>query len=173
MPNRMEEMASKAAGAMKAAKATFKGLSGVFKQLTQEHGEVSALLMRLKMTSEADVRRELFPKIRRELLSHEKGELSVVYPVFRQHPELESIAKSHDAEASQLERTLDELSAMSYEDGAWRSKFATLVDLVSHHTKEEENEYFPTANRLLGDDEAERMKIRYEQAKAQAMQQTS
>jgi hypothetical protein len=169
----MEEVASKVVGGMKAAKATFEGLSGVFKQLTQEHGEVTALLIRVKMTSDAGVRRNLFPKIRSDLLAHERGEMREVYPAFSQHPDLEGMARNHDAEAGQLERALDELSATDYGDESWGTKFERLVGLVEHHTKEEEDDYFPAANRILGKDEAERLKSRYLDAKAQAAQQLS
>jgi hypothetical protein len=167
----MEEVASKVVGGMKAAKAAFEGLSGVFKQLTQEHGEVTALLIRVKMTSDVGVRHNVFPKIRSDLLAHDRAELRAVYPAFAQHPDLEGMAKNHEAEASQLERTLDELSATDYGDESWGSKFERLVGLVEHHVKEEEDEYFPAANRILGKDEAERMKTRYLEAKAQAAQE--
>jgi hypothetical protein len=169
----MEEVASKVAGGMKAAKATFEGLSGVFKQLTQEHGEITALLVRLKMTSDAEVRRNLFPKIRSDLLAHERGELREVYPAFEQHPDLQGMAKNHEAEAGQLERALDELQTTDYGDESWGSKFEQLVGLVGHHTKEEEDEYFPAANRILGKDEAERLKGRYIEAKVVAARQAT
>ncbi|HZU84656.1 MAG TPA: hemerythrin domain-containing protein [Polyangiaceae bacterium] len=166
-------MASKAMGAMKAAKATIEGLSGIFKHLAREHGEVTALLMRVKMSSDGAVRRDLFPKIRSELLSHERGELREVYPVFRQHAELRTIADNHDREAGQLEQMLDDLNATSYDDSAWASKFGKLVDLVSHHAKEEENDFFPAASKVIGKDEAEQMKTRYETTKAELMQSIS
>ncbi len=171
MPTRTEEVASKAVGAMKAAKATVEGLSGVFKQLTREHGEVSAMLLRVKTSSSVDIRRDLFPTIRAELLSHEKCELREVYPAFRLRPELESIAADHDCEARELEQILDELTATPYEAEPWELRFNELVELVNHHTKEEENDYFPKANRVLGKEEAELLEGRYLKAKAEVMAQ--
>ena len=168
MPNRTQEVASKAAGAMKAVKATVKGFSGIFKQLTREHGEVSALLMRVKMSSDPQVRRDLYPTIRSELLSHEMGELRAVYPTFLQYKELEGIARAHEQEAGQLERLITELNGMAYDDDAWGRTFTRLVDLVMQHTKEEENEYFPKANRVLGEDLGNRLKANYEAAKGEA-----
>jgi len=58
MPNPAEELASKAMGAMKVGKATIEGLTGIFRKLAQEHGEVSALLMRVKSSSDPQVRAE-------------------------------------------------------------------------------------------------------------------
>lgn len=165
MPTRAEQIASKAMGAMKAAKATVKGLGGVFRKLSQEHGEVTALLMRVKRSSDVEVRKSLFPDIRRELLAHEKGEMEVVYPAFRQHPELVSIAQEHDKEAGQMEQVIQQLSATEYADESWGRMFDRLVDLVVHHATEEENEFFPKASRVMTDEEPDVLEKRYLDAK--------
>jgi hypothetical protein len=173
MPSRTDEMASKVVGAVKAIKATFEGLSGVFKELVKEHGEVGALLMRVKMSSDEQVRREVFPQIRSELLSHEKGELREVYPIFRQHPELQQFAAEHDKEATELEQMLNELSALPVNDPSWSSRFDKLFEMVKQHVKEEEDDYFPTAEKVLGKDESERMDERFLKVKKEVMQQLS
>ncbi len=166
MPNRVEKVASEVMGAVKAAKATIETLPGVFKQLTREHGEVTALLLRVKMTSDVKVRRELFPKIREALLAHEKGELAVVYPAFREHEDLAAYAEMHEREAGALEHMLERLNRLPYEDRQWGPAFAELVDTVGRHAREEEDQYFPVASKTLGRDVAERMKIRYLAMKA-------
>jgi hemerythrin superfamily protein len=165
MPNRPEELASKAAGAMKAAKATVKGLHGVFKKLTEEHGEVSALLTRVNSTSDPETRSRLFPDIRRDLLAHETGERRAVYPAFRKYPELAGMVDEHEAEATQLERALSQLAATDCADASWGTMFEQLVKLVKHHTGEEENRYFPEASRVLGKEESERLEAAYLAAK--------
>jgi hypothetical protein len=112
MPSRMEKVAPEALGAVEATKARAKGLTGVFEQLTREHGEIIAMLMRVRMSSELQVRAALMPKIRAELLSHEEGEVTDVYPVFRQHDDLVDFAEEHHAEAEQLEEAIGQLSAV-------------------------------------------------------------
>ena len=171
MPTRTEEAASKVMGGVKATKATIEGLHGVFKKLAEEHGQVTALLLRVKMSSDADVRRNLFPEIRSQLLAHEKGELREVYPVFMDHPDLQGRAHDHDREAGELEQLLDRHNGTAFEEKSWKDMFDRLVELVSHHTEEEENEYFPAGERVLGQEEAERLESRYEAAKAEAMRQ--
>jgi len=156
-------------GAVKAAKATIDNLPGVFKQLTREHGEVTALLLRVKMSSDVKVRRELFPTIREELLAHEKGELAVVYPAFREHEELAGYAEMHEREAGTLERMLQRLSSTAYDDAQWGPTFAELVNTVQRHAKEEEDEFFPVAGRILGKEAAEELKTRYEAKKNAVM----
>jgi hypothetical protein len=170
MPNPIEKAASEVMGAIKSTKARLTGLTGVFQHLAREHGEVTALLLRVKSSSDPKVRAELFPKIREELLSHEKGELAEVYPAFRGNSELEDIASQHDREASQLEERINALSVLTYDDPSWGGRFAELVELVSQHVKEEEGEFFPAAERILGREVADRLLPRYEEAKARAAQ---
>jgi Hemerythrin HHE cation binding domain len=124
MPNPIEKAASQVLGAVKSAKARVSGLTGVFQHLAREHGEVTALLLRVKLSSDPKVRAELFPKIREELLSHEKGELAEVYPAFRGNSELEDIASRHDREASQLEQKINGLTLSAYEDPTWGDRFS-------------------------------------------------
>src|SRR5277367_7049308 len=172
MPTRTEEIASRM-GAAKTVKAAVESPHGVFEKLTEEHREIAALLMRVKATSDPEVRRALFPKVRTEMLAHDKGEFREVYPAFDQHPELQPMAKEHNVEATQLERSLEQLSGVPPTDASWESLFDKLVELAVQHTREEEDEYFPAAERVLGRDEAERLQGRYEAAKAEVTGQAS
>jgi hemerythrin superfamily protein len=170
MTNPIEKAASQVMGVVESTKARVSGLTGVFQHLAREHGEVTALLIRVKLSSDPKVRAELFPQIRKELLSHEKGELAVVYPAFRGYSELEKYASQHDREATSLEETIKGLSSLAYTDPSWGERFTTLVELVSAHVKEEEGEFFPAAERILGRESAARLLPRFEEAKARAPQ---
>jgi hypothetical protein len=127
MRNPVEELASKAMGAMKVGEVPLEGLTGTFKQLAQEHGEVSALLMRVKGSSDPQVRAELFPTIRSTLLSHEKGEVMVLYPVTRQYRRPSSSPDKYDQEASELQKVLASVSQTEYQDPKWDDQFDALV----------------------------------------------
>jgi hemerythrin superfamily protein len=168
MTNPAEELASKAMGAMKAGKATFEGLTGIFRRLAIEHGEVSALLLRVKSSSDPQVRAELFPKIRQELLAHERGELTVLYPAYREYPELAMIADKHDREAGQLEQMIGTVTATEYQDPAWESRFDALVDLVKRHVSEEENDFFPKGEKALGE-RTKSLELEFKEVKAAAL----
>ena len=169
MPNQLENMASEAAGAIKATKAKVEGLTGVFAQLVREHGEVSALLVRVKASHDPQVRRELFPEIRAQLLSHEKGELSEVYPEFAKNEQLAPFAGEHEREARELEQKIEDIGKINYDDERWPGLFSELEEMVSQHVKEEEGTFFPAASRTFGRDESERILGRYQIAKDDAM----
>ncbi|MET0388295.1 MAG: hemerythrin domain-containing protein [Polyangiales bacterium] len=173
MPNPVHDIASKALGTVKATKARLEGLHGVFRKLAQEHGEASALLMRLKHSKDPALRRELFPRIRQELLAHEKSELQVVFPILREHTDTQQIAADHHQDALELEQLIDQLSHMSTDDAAWQTTFDSLVDRVQQHVHEEESDFFPTAQRVLGDGVADALLPRYEAAKRELWPQLS
>jgi hypothetical protein len=163
------QVASEALGAVKATKARVEGATGVFEQLTREHGEIIALLMRVRMSSQLEVRAGLMPKIRAELLAHEKGEATDLYSVLGQHEDLADFAEEHDTDVEQLEETIAQLLAVSYEDELWPSRFDDLYDLVTRHIRDEEEEYFPAASHALGREQSVEILARYQITKAQAM----
>jgi hemerythrin superfamily protein len=151
-------------GAIKVGKAAIEGLTGIFRKLAQEHGEVSALLLRVKSSSDPKVRADLYPKIRAELLAHEAGEVTVLYPAYRQHPDTEYIADKHDQEASQLQKMLATVSEIEYQNPGWADQFDALVALVQRHVAEEESDFFPKGQKLLGD-RAEELETEFKRVK--------
>jgi hemerythrin superfamily protein len=165
MPNRMDSMLSKGAGMMKGVKARLEGLTGVFKTLSEQHGEVAAMLKRLQ--SKPEKKAELWPEIRRNLLSHERGEMREVYPVLRQHVQTRALAEHHDQEAAEMERLIERIDAAAADD--WRPLFDQLVDTVIHHANEEENSIFPKAQEAIGDQVAKDLEPRFLAAQKQAM----
>jgi hypothetical protein len=165
MPNRVEEATSAAMGALKDVKATVKGLTGVFKHLMEEHGKVSALITRVKMSSDQDVRARLYPTIRSELVGHETGELKAVYPAMAAYPEVSGIAEEHARDAGELQRQIAEVDRYAYGDAAWGPAFERLAELVQKHVAVEESEYFPKAQKALGDDLSKQLLPLFESAK--------
>lgn len=170
MTHKLEELASKAVGAIKATQATLEGLSGVFRHLVREHGEVSALLLRLKFSADPAMRRELWSLVRAELLSHERAEISEVYPTLRQDTQTQAMVLEHDGDASELEELIDELNAIDTKSDRWQPTLERLIAAVQEHVRDEEEEYFPIADHAFKE-RSDDMLERYERAKAKAKQQ--
>jgi hemerythrin superfamily protein len=163
--NAVERIASEMLAAAKDVKAGYKGLTGVFMHLMEEHGKVGALIKRVGMSSELAVRAELYPTIRKELLAHEKGELKVVYPSLARFPETGAIAAEHAHQASELEAAIVEVDAISFESPSWASAFERLAKLVDAHVSQEEGDYFPRAQKVLGEERAQELLGKYEASK--------
>jgi hypothetical protein len=152
-------------GAAKDVKAGFKGLTGVFMHLMEEHGKVGALIKRVSLTSDVEVRSKLYPTIRSELKAHEQGELEAVYPALAEFPETAAVAAAHAHHASELEAAIAELDALSFNSAGWPAAFDRLAKLVNEHVTIEEKEYFPLAQKMLGEARAKELLPAYEQAK--------
>jgi len=146
----MEKAASKTMGVAKKVKGSVKGLHGVFKTLMEEHGEVSALLLRIKTGADLETRARLWPTVRQELTSHELGEVGVVYEALQQNPDTIELALHHNQEAQALSSLIGRITDLPIDDPMWPSMFDELVELVQHHVEEEESEIFPAAQRALG-----------------------
>jgi len=165
MPNRMDSIISKGAGAAKAVEARLHGLVGVFKVLAEQHGEASALLKRVK--SDPSKRAELWPKIRQELTSHEKGELREVYPVLREYAATRALADRHQTEADALSAQIDRIQALEMASSEWGRELERLIELVENHVREEEHDIFPKAQEAIGADRAKEIEPRFLAAKKQ------
>ncbi|MEI9937527.1 MAG: hemerythrin domain-containing protein [Pseudomonadota bacterium] len=165
MANRIEEIATKVIGTVKAVEAGFKGLRGVFLHLAEEHGEVGALMTRVSKTTDPQVRRAHFPHIRAELLSHEKGELAEVYGVLANYEQLRGVVLKHNDEAHTLEKAIADVDAIDFASEEWPTSFNRLFALVQAHVEEEENEFFPQAQQVIDEEESKQILTRYEAAK--------
>lgn len=145
------------------AKQVVEGFGGIYRQLAEEHGEVDALLKRMAGSSEdSDVRRDLFPKMRNQLLAHAKGEERTFYPVLQEHEETRALAERAISDHKEIEKMLDELHSSDPATPAWTSRFEQLQKAVESHVELEENEIFPKAKEIIGKDEAQEMQARYD-----------
>lgn len=171
MPNTIEQLSVKAVGTVKAVRAGFNGLRGVFLHLAEEHGELSAMMKHVSKSKDARVRREHYAKIRTELLSHERAELAEIYPVLAHYDSTHEVVVLHSQEATQLESAIRAVDALDPSSETWAMAFERLHALVQQHIEEEENEFFPKAQAALGDAAAVSLRTRYESAKSAAQKQ--
>ncbi len=170
MANPIENAAAKAMGTVKAVKAGFNGLRGVFLHLAQEHGEVGELMRHVAKSNDPKVRREHFPHIRAELLSHEKGELSEVYSVLANFEAMRSVVLKHNAEAHDLDKAIAAVDVLEFDSEEWQPAFEHLFALVQTHVEEEESDFFPRAQELIDEDESKVLLKRFEEAKQSVKQ---
>jgi hypothetical protein len=171
MPSAIEQLSAKAVGTVKAVKAGFNGLRGVFLHLAEEHGEVFAMMKHVSKSRDAQVRREHYAKIRAELLSHERAELAEVFPPLSHHDSTRELVVLHNQEAAQLEAAIYAIDALDPASDAWGLAFERLLAVVEQHVEEEEKDFFPIAQAAIGEALAVALLKSYEAAKASAKQQ--
>lgn len=169
MPNPLEKVSAEGAGVAKAATARIKGLYGVFNTLAQEHAEASVLLKRTKSANDPDKQRDLWRKLRAELLSHEHGELKEVYPALAEHQLMREVVARHDSEARHLEAAIASVDSADFGTDSWKSALAELQRLVEQHAQTEEKEFFPLATDVIEKDRAQDLDERFKEAKRTVM----
>lgn len=155
MANRTDHAIAKTKGTVKAVKAHVEGVTGIFATLAKQHGEAGSLLH--AVVADRSKREELWPRIRVALLSHERAEMRVLYPELRMHDELRALSNRHDAEASELERMIHDLDEVDITGDTFGNLFERLTDTVVHHAIEEEQDFFPRAQRVIGKDRAKEL----------------
>lgn len=128
------------------------GLVGVFATLAKDHREASALLEAAK--NDAAAQSELWPQIRLALLSHEQGEIREVYPVLREYTESRQLADLHDQDALGLSDAIARLDSLPLASAEWNDAFDLLIERVTQHVDEEEENIFPVAQRVIGEKRA-------------------
>ena len=163
MANSIDTVVAKGTGAVKGMQPRLGGLTGVFETLAEQHGIASALLERVQ--KDPAKRAKLWPTIRRELVSHERAEMSEVYPALRELAETSAMADRHDEEAEELDGLIKRLDGeIDVTSTEWGSQFARLATIVVQHATEEEKDIFPVALEALGDDEARKLDDRFKAA---------
>ncbi len=131
------------------AKQIVEGDGGIFRELAKEHGEISVLMKRLSSSSDEELRRELFPKIREELLAHTKGEEQEFYPLLENHEPSRALAAQARRDHQEIESILEQLHMSGFGDPSWGHRFEQLVRSVEAHVQMEENQLFPKAKDVM------------------------
>jgi Hemerythrin HHE cation binding domain len=82
---------------------------------------------------------------------------------------MRSIAAEHAKEASELESVIRALDKLDFSDASWAPTFERLASLVDQHVAEEEGDFFPKAQKAIGEVKAKALESRYETAKQAAL----
>lgn len=139
-------------------------LTGVFRKLVEQHQQLAGLLQRLMRLESPESRRELWSEVRRELLSHERGEALEVYAALEGYDAGRGIIEQHYGQANEIESTINELDAIDYGAHEWGTKLLDVVALFEEHARDEEAEFFPQAQELLGEQAARELVEQFESA---------
>ncbi len=169
MPNPIENVMAKGAGKVGAVEARAKGLKGVFTKLVEQHREAATLLSRAQSTTDVEKRRDLWREIKKQLVSHERAELSEIYPTLSAYDSTRDIVGRHAQEANVLETNIRQIDAMTFDAPAWKPSIERLIELVKQHVDEEEKDFFPRAQAALGDEASKQLEEPFMRAKQREM----
>ena len=139
----------------------------IYGVIKDDHDKARHLLDALDETKddEAEKRARRFAEFKVELMMHQHVEESVFYNTLKNEEETRDDALEAMNEHHVIDTLLEELDDMPKDGDEWRAKFGVLKELVEHHMREEEEEFFESARKVLDADQAEQMARVFQQKK--------
>jgi hemerythrin superfamily protein len=112
--------------------------------LTTDHHEVMDLVQQIKITVDAEERRDLADIVISELVRHSVAEEMYVYPAMRKYLPDGDEAVDHDTkEHKELEGTMKKLESANSDSSEFDQLLAELETVLRDHVSDEEREQFP------------------------------
>ncbi|HWA72006.1 MAG TPA: hemerythrin domain-containing protein [Polyangiaceae bacterium] len=137
--------------------------------LTQQHDEVKALFKRIEGASSRAAKVKLFEELAHNLVAHDAIEREIFYPACERALGMTDLLGEALVEHGVVEFCLYQADQAG-KSADFGFKCQVLKEVVLHHVKEEEGDFFPKVERALSKPELERlgarMKARFDQAKA-------
>jgi iron-sulfur cluster repair protein YtfE (RIC family) len=134
--------------------------------LTTDHHEVLDLVQQIKITSDAEERRDLADTIITELVRHSIAEEMYVYPAMRKYLPDGEEAVDHDTEEhKELEETMKKLESADAQGPEFEQLLAELDTTLRDHMADEESDQFPQLRAQVPRDELVEIGRKVETAK--------
>jgi hemerythrin superfamily protein len=112
--------------------------------LTTDHHEILDLLQHIKITTDAEERRDLADTVISELVRHSVAEEMYIYPAMKKYLPDGDEAVDHDLEEhKELEQTMKKLESVDAQSPDFAQLLGELEDILRDHDSDEENEQFP------------------------------
>jgi hypothetical protein len=139
------------------------------KLLQDQHTEVDELFERIQEAGSAGEKRRFFEMLAHALVAHDTIEREIFYPACEKAMGMTKLLGEALVEHGVVEFCLYEADE-AQGDGSFDFKVKVLREIVEHHVEEEEDEFFPRAEKALGPEllEAlgEEMEARFEEVRA-------
>jgi hypothetical protein len=143
--------------------------TGVFATLIEQHRHVAELLIAAGTTEAPAKRSERWAEARRRLLSHERAEALEVYSMLAGNASAREMLEQHAQQGAELESTIAELDATDTESDVWIERLRDVIAMVEDHVRDEESDFFPRAQALLGDSTSRDIDERYQSAQREVL----
>jgi len=139
----------------------------VYDVILADHAKARQLLQELSAVEEDEGGRRaaLFADFKAELMIHQHVEEAVFYDHLKDIEATRADALEAINEHHVVDTLLEELDDMPKDNDRWTAKLGVLGELVEHHMREEEGEFFESARKVVSDDLAERMAAQFQKKK--------
>jgi hypothetical protein len=139
-----------------------------FKLLKTDHKKVSQLFEKIESASGAAAKSKLFSELKGELDVHAHIEEKFLYPALENKEPSREITLEAYEEHKVVKELLAELATQPPNE-EWDAKLTVLKENVEHHVEEEEGELFDKAEKVLSEEQIDRLGAEMEAEKAAQM----
>ncbi|MFF5020107.1 hemerythrin domain-containing protein [Streptomyces sp. NPDC001165] len=142
----------------------------VLEELMSDHREVEEIFGRIEATTGGgQALRDLVDEVTIELVRHSVAEEQHLYPAVREHVEGgDRLADKEIADHGRVEKLLKQLEKMDADDAQMRPLLQQLMDEVSAHVRDEENNLFPMLREACSSEMLDDLGDKVRRAKAMA-----
>ena len=138
--------------------------------LKSQHRQIESLFKRIEKAKQDEEKQQLFQELAGNLVAHDAIEREIFYPACEEAMGMNDLLGEALVEHGVVEFSLYQSDQAQGEDD-FEFKCTVLQEVVDHHVKEEEKEFFPKVEKALGKDRLEElgseMEERFEDAKAE------
>ncbi|MCX7545054.1 hemerythrin domain-containing protein [Marinicella gelatinilytica] len=139
------------------------------KAIVLDHAIQRDLFKQLLDTSgDSDNRRQLFEQVKHELAIHADAEERYFYVPLIKIDATQDDARHGIAEHHEIEELVEKVEEADFDSSAWLKHAKNLAGKVLHHLDEEEQDYFPKADKVLSDEQASELGDQYLSAMKEA-----
>jgi len=129
--------------------------------LMAQHKEVKTLFKHIEKAKAIGEKRELFEELAQNLVAHDAIEREIFYPACKKVMGMTALLGEALVEHGVIEFSLY-LADEAKGDEDFDHKVTVLREMVDHHVKEEEEDFFPKVAKALGDELLEELGARME-----------
>lgn len=129
--------------------------------LKSDHKEVTVLFKKLLKSKTAKIKESIFSKIYKALNMHTEFEEKTFYPALKKTAKTKDLVLESYVEHDLVKVLLSDIQNISAKDELWKAKVTVLQEIIKHHVKEEEQELFPQAKRILDKNQLDIMAKQY------------
>lgn len=147
-------------------KTRFRGKEDIFGRLVEDHDRHRALLAMISAThGDSPDRQKLFKELVLEIKGHAAAEEQALWSSVMRHPKTTEDARHAVGEHKEMDKLLADLAARDMASSGWLRRFAKVKEEYLHHIREEEQEQFLAAQKILTPDDLRHLKRVFEERK--------
>jgi hypothetical protein len=149
-------------------KTKFRGNPDIFGRLVEDHDRHRALIAMIEDTEGKSPQRErLFREFVREVKAHAAAEEQALWSTILREPSTTDFARHAVAEHKELDDLMGDLATRDMASSGWLRRFAKTKEEYLHHIREEEQEQFVAAEKVLSPADVRYMRRVFNRRKAE------